>query len=58
MVKKIPEYKYLPLEDLPPYQLYKRWQKATGYNDMDKFGTMPRQKLLDDINAANCTTTI
>ena len=44
-----PKYNYLHAKDLPPYQLFKRWQKATKTKSMDKFGTMSRKRLLDDI---------
>jgi hypothetical protein len=47
-----PEYKNLPDEELPPFQLYKRWQTATGYTSMDRFGSLPRQEALDAIKRA------
>jgi hypothetical protein len=47
-----PEYKNLPDEELPPFQLYKRWQKVTGYTSMDRFGSLPRQEALDAIKRA------
>ncbi|MEW6214109.1 MAG: hypothetical protein AB1478_02725 [Nitrospirota bacterium] len=49
MRRKIPTYNYLPANELPPYQLYKRWQEATGYSEIDKFGKLSREKMLQDI---------
>ncbi len=46
---KITKYNYLKVKDLPPYQLYKKWQKATNYSLMDKFGKLSRDKMLADI---------
>ncbi len=46
---KIPTYNHLPADEIPPYQLFKRWQKATKTKSMEKFGTMSRQKTLADI---------
>jgi len=48
-MSRIPAYNYLPADKLPPYQLYKRWQKATKTKGMEKFGTMSRVKMLADI---------
>ncbi len=45
-----PQYKNLHDEELPPFQLYKRWQKVTGYTSMDRFGS--RQEALDAIKRA------
>jgi len=49
MAKRIPKYNYLPAKELPPYQLFKRWQLATRTKSMEKFGTMSKAKLLADI---------
>ena len=49
MAIKIPAYNNIPAHKLPPYQLFKRWQKATKTKNMDKFGTMSRSRLLADI---------
>ena len=49
MGKRIPQYNYLPANELPAYQLFKRWQKATGTKSMEKFGTMNRDRILADI---------
>ncbi len=46
---KIPAYNYLPADELPPYQLFKRWQKATKTKGMEKFGTISGTKMLADI---------
>lgn len=50
--KRIPEYKNLPDAEVPPYQLYKRWQEATGYTSMDKFGALSGKFMLSDIAEA------
>lgn len=50
---KLPKYNRLKAKDLPPYQLYKKWQKVTGYSLMDKFGKLSRDKMLKDITT--CT---
>ena len=49
MAKRIPAYNYLSAQELPPYQLFKRWQKATKTKSMEKFGTLSRARLLADI---------
>ncbi|MDD5453948.1 MAG: hypothetical protein PHW62_00410 [Candidatus Ratteibacteria bacterium] len=49
---KEPKYKGMPAEELPPYQLYKLWQKVTGYSSMDRFGSLPRAEALEAINRA------
>ena len=49
MASRIPTYKYELAKDLPPYQLFKRWQKATGTKGMTKFGAISRAKMLADI---------
>ena len=49
MAKRIPEYNHIPDSEAPPYQLYKRWQKATGYQSMDKFGTLGRKQMLFEL---------
>lgn len=50
---KIPLYRHLPDNELPPYQLFKRWQTATGNLGDDIFyrffGKIDRQQLLNDI---------
>ena len=46
---KIPAYNYLPADKLPPYQLFKRWQKATKTRSMERFGTISGAKMLADI---------
>ena len=48
-MKRIPKYDYLPAKALPPYQLFKRWQKATGTKSMDQFGTISADKMFTDI---------
>ena len=49
MPRKIPTYKDVSAKDLPPYQLFKRWQKATGTTSMTKFGVISKAKMLADI---------
>jgi len=49
MASRIPKYNYLPATELPPYQLFKRWQKATNTKSMDKFGTISGTRMLADI---------
>jgi len=49
MSTRIPKYNYLPAKELPPYQLFKRWQKATKTKGMEKFGTMSRSRMIADI---------
>ena len=49
MANTIPTYNHLPAKDLPPYQLYKRWQKATKTKSMSRFGIISRREMLADI---------
>ena len=49
MASKIPKYNNYPAGELPPYQLFKRWQKATNTKSMAKFGTISKAKMLADI---------
>jgi len=48
-----PPYSHVPAKDLPPYQLFKRWQKATGVKSMGLFGTLSEKKMLADIKKHN-----
>lgn len=52
MTGRIPEYKYLPARELPPYQLFKRWQKATQTQSDELFGILSRRRILSDIRKA------
>jgi hypothetical protein len=52
-MKRIPLYNYLPATELPPYQLFKRWQKAMNTTDMSQFGFMSKDKMLSDIELNN-----
>ena len=49
MTGKIPAYNHLPAHKLPPYQLFKRWQKATMTKNMELFGTLSEKRMLADI---------
>ena len=49
MANRVPIYKNVPAKDLPAYQLFRRWQKATGTTSMTKFGTISKAKMLADI---------
>ena len=49
MATRISVYKNVPAKDLPAYQLFKRWQKATGTSSMTKFGVISKAKMLADI---------
>lgn len=54
-MRKIPEYKNVPSEKLPPYQLFKRWQKATHTSSMEQFGWISGDKMLLDIKQSEAT---
>ena len=49
MARRTPKYNYLPAKELPPYQLFKRWQKATETKSMAQFGTISKIRMLYDI---------
>lgn len=56
-MRKIPKYDYLRAEELPPYQLFKRWKKIVAIvplectrKDLSRiFGAISREKMLKDI---------
>jgi len=48
-MKRMPEYNYLLAKDLPPYQLFKRWQRATATKSDKLFGYISRARMLSDI---------
>ncbi len=49
MTTRIPKYNHLPAHELPPYQLFKRWQTATKTSTMAQFGSLTRIEMLASI---------